>query len=237
MKPLFIYCLIAFLTTVFGSFLPFYKKAWTQRHLWQLLAFSSGVLLGIAFLHLLPEAFTLSSRMAGLALLGTFAFLFAAENVTMVHACEDFLKPPSSHVRPVGAIIALALHAGVDGMAIGVGLRQNMILGSVISFGVILHKFSDGMTLMSLLRAANYSQRREWVLSAVLALATPVGAFLSFQCAGPLAPKAIAGVLGIAAGSFLYVGAADLLPRLHESHDRYCLVFFLLGICTVGLMP
>ncbi len=237
MKVLLIFIGIAFFTTLSGSFLPFYKKDWTQRHLWQLLAYSSGVLLGIAFLHLLPEAFSLGSRTAGMALLVTFAFLFAAENVTMVHACEDFLKPPTSHVRPVGALIALALHAGVDGMAIGVGLRQNMVLGSVISLGVILHKFSDGMTLTSLLRATGYSTTREGILSLILALATPLGAFLSFHFAGPLPPKAIAGVLGVATGSFLYVGAADLLPRLHESHDRYCLVFFLLGILTVGFLP
>ncbi len=237
MKALLIFSLIAFLTTLSGSILPFYREAWTKRHLWQLLAFSSGVLLGIAFLHLLPEAFSLGSRTAGLALLMTFAFLFAAENVTMVHACEDFLKPPSSHVRPVGALVALALHAGVDGMAIGVGLQQNMILGSVISFGVVLHKFSDGMTLTSLLRAAGYSRTRESILSLLLALATPFGAFMSFKCAGPLPSHVIAGVLGVASGSFLYVGAADLLPRLHESHDRYCLLFFLLGIFSVAFMP
>src|ERR1017187_2709037 len=118
MKAILFYSVIAFLTTLTGSFLPFYKEAWAKRHLWRLLAFSSGVLLGIAFLHLLPEAFSLAGHVAGLTLLFTFAFLFAAENVTMVHACEDFLKPPDSHVRPVGALVALAIHAGVDGMAI-----------------------------------------------------------------------------------------------------------------------
>lgn len=234
MKALSVFSLIALLTTLCGSILPFYREDWSSRHLWRLLAFSSGVLLGVAFLHLLPEAFNLGSRVAGLALLGTFAALFAAENVTMVHACEDFLKPPSSPVMPISALIALSLHAAVDGMAIGVGLRQNMMLGSVISAGVILHKFSDGMTLTSLLRAAKYTRSREWILVSVLAFATPVGAFLSYYWAGPLPQKAIAGVLGVATGSFLYVGAADLLPRLHESHDRSCLYFFLFGILAVG---
>src|ERR1019366_9873029 len=99
MKAIFLFSGIAFLTTLSGSFLPFYKEAWAKRQLWRRLAFSSGVLLGIAFLHLLPEAFSLAGHTAGLTLLFTFAFLFAAENVTMVHACEDFLKPPDSHVR------------------------------------------------------------------------------------------------------------------------------------------
>jgi zinc and cadmium transporter len=237
MKNLLLYCGIAFLTTLAGSFLPLYKEAWANRHLWRLLAFSSGVLLGIAFLKILPEAFSLSSHMAGVTVLTTFAVLFAAENITMVHACEDFLNSPSSPVRPIGAVVALALHAGIDGTAIGVGLRQNALLGSVISLGVVLHKFSDGLTLTSLLRSAGYSRSRQWILSLALALATPLGAYGSFHGSGSLSNAAIAGILGVAAGSFLYVGAADLLPRVHQTHDRYCLSFFLIGIIAVGLMP
>jgi zinc transporter ZupT len=236
MKALAIYGSVAFLTTLSGSTIPLLGRSWAGKHLWRLLAFSSGILLGIAFLHLLPEAFELAGQTAGAALLITFSLLFALEEVTMVHSCEQFLEPKRSAVAPVSALLALALHAGVDGMAIGVGLRQSMALGGVISLGVILHKFSDGLTLTSLLRAAGYSRRAEWTLAVLLALATPIGAALSFYWSGPLTDRTTGIVLGVATGSFLYVGAADLLPRLHEAHDRLCLVFFLLGALTVGFM-
>jgi zinc and cadmium transporter len=237
MNALLIYISIAFVTTFSGSMVPILSQSWARKHLWRLLAFSSGVLLSIAFLHVLPEAFALAGRQAGVALLITFGTLFAAENVTMVHTCEDFLKPPSSPVVPIGALIALSLHAGMDGMAIGVGLRRDMALGGIISLGVILHKFSDGLALTSLLRAAGYSRTKEWLLACLLALATPVGALLSFRWSGPLPSVAMGAVLGVATGSFLYVGAADLLPRLHQAHDRQCLAFFLLGLVVVGVLP
>ncbi|MFA5974769.1 MAG: ZIP family metal transporter [Elusimicrobiota bacterium] len=234
MKILFFYSVIAFLTTLSGSLLPMLKEEWTKKHLWRLLAFGSGVLLGIAFLKLLPEAFSLAGNTAGLSILTTFVLLFAAENVTMVHTCEEFLEPPKSPLMPISALAALSLHAGIDGMAIGVGLRQNVLLGSVISLGVILHKFSDGLTLTSLLRAAGYSRFMECILAVALAFSTPLGAFASFLWAGPQSSTVIGIVLGVAAGSFIYIGAADLLPRLHDAHDRYCLFFFVLGIVVIG---
>lgn len=234
MNALWLYSSIAFVTTLSGSLLPIFEEAWARKHIWRLLAFGSGVLLGIAFLHLLPEAVALSGKSAGLALLITFVALFAAENVTMVHACEDFLTPPKSPLVPIGAMAALALHAGIDGMAIGVGLRQNAVLGGVISIGVILHKFADGLTLTSLLRAAGYSKTKGWILASLLALSTPIGAFLSFLGARLLSPAVIGPVLGVAAGSFIYVGAADLLPRLHAAHDRFCVFFLIIGVTVVG---
>jgi zinc and cadmium transporter len=194
MNALALYSSIAFITTLSGSAVPLFRESWAHRNIWRLLAYSSGILLGIAFLHLLPEAFELSGKLAGATLLITFVLLFALEEVTMVHACEDFLEPPKSAVVPVTALIALALHAGVDGMAIGVGLRQSIALGGVISLGVILHKFSDGLTLSSLMRAANFRKRKEIILAILLALATPLGAWLSFHWSGPLPAKAIGAV-------------------------------------------
>ncbi len=235
MKSLILFSIIAFITTFSGSALTILKEAWTQRHLWRLLAFSSGVLLGIAFLHLMPEAFGLAGQSAGVTILGTFVILFAAENVTMVHACEDFLRPKSmAPLVPVTALIALSAHAFIDGMVIGVGLHRNMVLGSIISVGVILHKFSDGLTLTSLLRAAGYSKGNEYLLGCCVALATPLGAIMSYHFTGQLPPSVVGFVLAVATGSFIYVGAADLLPRLHEAHDRLCLLFLLIGVILVG---
>jgi len=236
MKILFLFSLVAFATTFSGSLLPIIGKPWKEHHLWRLVAFSSGVLLGIAFLHLVPESFELAGRHAALALLFTFALLYAAESVTLVHACEDFLEPQHHHFHliPRSALLALTVHALIDGLVIGVGLHQNVFLGSIMSFGVILHKFSDGLTLSSLLAASQYSKDRSIRLGASLAAATPTGAFVGYFLSTQLPSNLTGIVLGMATGSFIYVGAADLLPRLHHVRDRYCIVFFLLGIAIVG---
>ncbi len=235
MKALTLYSLIALGTTLFGSVVPMLQAIWAERHKWHLLAFSSGVLLSIAILHLFPESLMLAGKSAGIAVLVTFGTLFMMENVTTMHDHGgDFLHPDHLYRVSMTALAALTLHALMDGMAMGVSLRQNLALGSAISIGVILHKFVDGLTRTSLLHTAHYYKLKEISLSLLLATATPIGAILTYIGAAHLTNLAIGIVLGISAGSFLYVAAADLLPRLHESKDRYNLVYFLIGILIVG---
>jgi zinc transporter ZupT len=235
MKALILYALIALGTTLFGSAVPLLKATWAARHKWRLLAFSSGVLLGIAILDLYPESLSLAGRSASLTILATFGVLFVLENLTATHDHGgDFLHPEYLHRVSMAALAALTMHALIDGMAMGISLRHDLILGSAISMGVILHKFVDGLTRTSLLHTANYYRVKEILFSILLAMATPLGAFLAYLGAANLSNSATGIVLAVSTGSFLYVAAADLLPRLHESHDRYTLVFFLVGLLSVG---
>ena len=234
MNALIIYSLIALGTTLFGSAVPMLKAAWAENHRWHLLAFSSGVLLGIAILHLFPETLSLIGQTGCMVILATFGVLFAMENVTSVHAGDDFLHPGSLDHASLTTLVALSIHALVDGMAMGVSLRQNLVFGSVISIGVILHKFVDGLTRTSLLHRAHYYKIKEIALSICMAMATPVGAFLTYVGAANMNNHSVGMILGISTGSFLYVAASDLLPRLHESKDRYNVLFFVAGILAVG---
>ncbi len=234
MRALIIYSWVALASTLLGSAVPMLKASWGEKHKWRLLAFSSGVLLGIAILHLFPEALAQAGSTAGPVILLTFGILFTMEHLTSMHAGEDFLHPGSLEMVPMTALIALTAHAFVDGMAMGVSLRQNLAFGSAISIGVILHKFVDGLTRTSLLHTAHYYRLKEICLTVILAMATPVGAFLTYMGSASLNTHAIGVILAISAGSFLYVAAADLLPRLHESNDRYNVIFFLAGLLVVG---
>jgi zinc transporter ZupT len=234
MKALLLYSLIALVTTLFGSAVPMLKAAWAERYRWRLLAFSSGVLLGIAILHLFPESLSLAGPSASIIILATFGVLFAMENITSVHAGEDFLHPGNLDHASLTTLVALTIHAGVDGMAMGVSLRQNLVFGSVISIGVILHKFVDGLARTSLLHQAQYYKVKEIAFSILMAMATPLGAFLTYVGVAHFDGHAVGVILSVSTGSLLYVAASDLLPRLHESKDRYNVLFFFVGMLAVG---
>jgi zinc transporter ZupT len=237
MSALIAYSVIALVATLLGSLIPLIQAKWADRQKWRLLAFSSGVLLGIAILHLFPETWEHAGKSGSITILITFGILFAAENMTSHHAGHDFLHHATGEMVPLAALLALTLHAVVDGMAMGISLRGNLAFGSAISVGVILHKFVDGLTRTSLLHAAKYYQLKEISLSVLLATATPIGAFLTYMSAAHLNPHTIGILLGVSTGSFIYVGAADLLPRLHESNDRHNLMFFLIGLIVVSAFP
>ena len=89
---------------------------------------------------------------------------------------------------------------------------------------------TDGLTLTGLLLSSHYSKTRCLQTVAVLALATPIGAIALSPFAANITPSLMGWWLGFIAGAFFYVGASDILPRIHKARDIYCLASFFGGI-------
>src|SRR5690348_7583442 len=152
----FLLSLAAVLSTIAGGSLVLGQQAWVKRHIWRFLAFGSGILLGITFLHLLPEAWNLDPRWAGGAVLTSFVLLFMVEEFTVVHPCSEIAEDCHVHSLGYGAFVALFLHSLSDGLAMAFSFVESPSLGWAVSVAVIVHKFSDGLTLSSLLHSAGH---------------------------------------------------------------------------------
>lgn len=223
--------------TLAGGAFPLLNIAWTRVWIWRLLAFGSGAFLGTAFMHIFPEALTLDPRLAGWGCLSALAFLFTLEGFTMIHSCPEYMEDCPVHLVGWSAFGALTLHGLIDGFIIAAAFRTSSMLGSTVSLALMFHKFSDGLTLSSLCLASQYSRLRSFVLSTLVALATPLGALAAFCLMLDKEPLSFAALLGFSAGAFVYVGAADTLPRIHKSRDTWCLILFLLSLFLVGIFP
>lgn len=236
MEDLALYTGGAFLVTLAGATFPLLKIAWSRTQMWRLLALGSGALLGTAFMHILPEGWGLDASMAGWGSLAAFALLFALEGFTMIHSCPEYMEECPVHMVGWSAFGALSLHGLMDGFIIAVAFRSSLLLGSTVSVAVMFHKFSDGLTLSSLFLSANYTRKKSLFLSTLVALATPLGAVLAFAFTSHAPTQVLGMLMGFSAGAFIYVGAADILPRLHKNRDPLCLVLFLLSLAIMGLL-
>jgi zinc and cadmium transporter len=230
MTAVLFFSLGAVVSTLAGGYLVLRKETWAKKHLWRFLAFGSGVLLGITVLHLLPEAWKLNPRVAGICALAAFIVFFILEEFTVVHACTEIADKCRVHSVGYGALAALTLHSFADGLAMAFSFLSSAALGTMVSTAVIAHKFSDGLTLSSLFRESGYAVTRTWVLLIILALATPAGVLFGMGSGYWITPHLLPALLGLAAGGFLYVSAADILPRLHRSRDPICWLFLLVGM-------
>ena len=96
----------------------------------------------------------------------------------------------------------------------------------------------DGFALGSLLVAREYSKKMLISLSIVLALATPVGAIVSYYLLKGLAANA--GLfLGMSSGLFIYISTAHMLPEAHHARPPAHLQIsssFIIGI-LLGFTP
>jgi zinc transporter ZupT len=200
------------------------------------LAYAAGVLISAALLDIIPAGFALSPSALSYGALTALLTLFTLENFAAHSACSEYMEDCEVHHIGAVAIAAMGMHSLLDGFNIAVGFAPGTVAGINVALGVILHKFADGVTLVSLLLHAGNTLRKALVFSLWLAAATPAGAMIAAPLLKNLPQGAEAFMLGLSGGSFLYIAMADILPRLHKTYDRLTPAIFPLGFATVWLI-
>ena len=228
------YGIIAGLATIFGMLLILYKTRWAKRNIIYLMSAAAGFLLGAAFIQIIPESIKLSEN-AILFVLGGFLLFYLIENLVMIHSCTE--KYCKKH-EIVGAIslIGLGLHSLVDGLAIGIGFEVSKVIGIVTALAVIAHEVPEGMSSMTLAYYSGMSRAKAVIYSLIVALATPFGAIMTYLFLSNLSSAAIGMLLGIAAGSFIYVSAADLIPETHKRFNIFNVLCLFFGLVASALI-
>merc|ERR1711991_1261007 len=116
------------------------------------------------------------------------------------------------------AFAAIAVHSLVDGVVIGGSFRVSATIGARVAVAIVLHKIPDGFVVASLLAASNRTRKPLWV--GALSCVTPLGAVLGYSLLTGIPPSVLGGVLGFAAGTFLFISAAGIVPELLHESDR-----------------
>ena len=149
-------------------------------------------------------------------------------------------------MRPVGAaawtglFIGLSLHTLIDGAALAAAVQadhehhiQPWLWGLGTFAAVLLHKPLDAIGITSLMAAGGWSSARRNLVNACFAAMCPVGAALMYFGVSLLADDAshiVGRALALAAGVFLCISLADLLPEIElHSHDRIRLSLLLVA--------
>ncbi|MBI4676754.1 MAG: ZIP family metal transporter [Elusimicrobia bacterium] len=225
---------LAFGMTFVGGMVP--SAVVTRVGMRRLFAVRAGILLAVAFTEILPEGLALDRALAGWTALGAFGLLYALGSLAMLDTCPEYLQECRVHYLGAAALLALSLHSFLDGFNLSVSFGAGQAAGVAVGAAVVLHKAADGFTLTSLLRQSGLSAARTWTTLAFVAAATPLGCALSSLGLADLPPRAEAALLGFAAGSFVHIGATDVLPLVHRREDRLSILFFALALAGVSLL-
>ncbi len=228
----------AFASAMVGGFLALRAV----RQVGLLIAVGAGIRIGAAYFDLVPEAVEHLGSMDAAMIFTAVGFLafYAIEKLTALHvghetATElDHGEVEHRHIGLIGGI-GMSLHSFLDGVALAAGLAVGGGLGLVIAVVVVMHRFSDGIGIVSLMVASRMPRAEmvRWV--GLVALAPVVGVIVGLLL--PVPDPVLGGMLAVFAGFFLYIGAAELLPEAHRSdRSRWVVAATIAGVIGIYLV-
>jgi len=221
------------LATVAGGLIAVVIASWLAyrvfaQYLHHMVSLSVGVLLSVALLHLLPEAFETGVADAhvlfGLMLAALIGF-FVLEKIALLrhshHHEGDGHHHHKGHDRHEagrgGALILIgsSLHNLCDGVLVAAAFVADPLLGVLTAASIIVHEVPHKLGDFVVLLNAGLGRRRAFSLILFSSLCSALGGLLGYYVLD-VAQAWVPYVLVIAASSFLYISVADLMPQMHE---------------------
>lgn len=213
------------------------KERLLKKMLLTLVALSAGVLMGSAFLHLIPEALEIS-RIASynifLYILIGFILFFLMEKLLYWHHCHVIRCP--IHTFAYMNLFGDSIHNFVDGLIIAASFVADIHLGIITALVVALHEIPQEIGDFGVLVHGGFAKIKALFLNFICALAAVFGGIFGFFLFSYVKYLAIF-LIPFAAGGFIYIAASDLIPEIRrEAELKRSLTSFLMFIVGILIM-
>lgn len=197
-----------------GSVTFVFETRFLERLLRPLVGLAAGSLMGGAFFHLLPEAMSGGGQQASLLWLAAgFTSFFAFELVLRRHHRHSLARPSRAPVTHL-ILLADALHNFLDGLAVASAFLVDIRIGLTTWMAAAAHEIPQELGDFAVLVHGGWSPRQALLLNVLSASSFLFGGLLAYAVSFSVD---VAFLLPFAAGTFLYVAAADLVPETHSA--------------------
>jgi zinc and cadmium transporter len=221
-------------------------EARTRRIAVLLVSFAVGALLGDAFVHLIPQAFKQDAatlRPSLLILSGMLLFFVVEKLLRHQHGPLYQHHHPEASAGPELAAINIlgdAIHNFLDGILIAASYLVSPALGLATTVAVLFHELPQELGDFGILIYSGYSVRQAILVNLASATTAIAGSVATLLMGAASWTGTTGALLPVAAGGFVYIAAADLIPELQ--HDRSVggllaqASLIVLGIGVMGLL-
>lgn len=226
------------------------KGRYQDRTIKLLLSFAGGFLLGIAFIHFIPEIYAKHDYNIGFYILIGFLIQLFLEYFSggIEHG---HVHPTKNGTLPWGLFISLSLHSFIEGIPLAkeLGYIAETVLDHAhnhahhhtgdddsLLLGIVLHKIPVAVALMTMLVASGFKAIKSWLIVLTFAVMAPLGllfgsyGFSSLQIDIDL-------VLAIVVGMFLHISTTIIFESSENHKFNFAkLVSLLIGVLLALLV-
>lgn len=206
-----------------------------------LVSFSAGALLGDVFIHLLPEiaeesGFTIS---ISLYILLGIVISFIMEKIIAWRHCHIPLDKNHIHRFAYMNLVGDAVHNFIDGMIIGASYLVSIPVGIASTVAILLHEIPQEIGDFGVLIHGGFSKNKALLYNFLTALTAILGTIMALALSNSLA-NLTQFLVPFAAGTFIYIAGADLIPELHKDGSLKSgiiqTIAFIMGILIMMLL-
>ncbi|APF03671.1 TPA: ZIP family metal transporter [Legionella pneumophila] len=213
-----IFAVSIFIVILIAGWYPFKKRIKDDKHIdfpiGETLA--TGVFLGAALLHMLPESNALFKEMGY-----NYPFAFIITGVVFLiflwfeHLGKELYHHHDAE-HPAFAILAwamLSVHSLMLGAALGFTQYNSMVI--MLFLAIITHKWAESLAIAIQLNKSSMSTRKSMVFFFFFSLMTPLGIYFGWYFGHGVETNSLFDPILIAAsaGTFLYLGTLHGLER------------------------
>ena len=228
------------LVSVAGVLTLFLKEKILNKILLGLVGLSAGAMMGGAFLHLLPEGVERFGNSAAntpylLTLLGFIIYFLIEKFLHWRHCHKEHCE---THTFGYMNLIGDGVHNFIDGLIIAATLLADGSLGIIAILAIILHEAPQEMSDFGVLLYAGFKKTRALLLNYLSATTVIIGGLAGYALGAT--DNFVKYLLPFAAGGFIYIAAADLLPEIKKEKKARkflpSLLMFLAGLAMMFLI-
>ena len=220
----------------------FLNRSKNEQIIKLMLAFSGGFLLSIAFIHFIPELYEYTESNIGMFILTGFLIQLVLEFFSggIEHGHIHLHKGAK---LPVALIIALSIHAFLEGIPLGnqlggveMAITHHHSDDNSLLFGILFHRIPVAIALMSLLVASNTNTIKSWVLLSFFAVTTPIGLFIGLYSDQFLLNFDFNIILAIVVGMFLHISTTIIFETSENHKFNFLKLFTIVAGCALAFL-
>lgn len=215
---------------------PFFFR-WTHLTAHRWIAFGAGTILGVTFLHMLPEGYELAGAAGIPFLLAGFLTLYLIEQFAFRHPHDE--AKGDFHELGFLSFLGFTVHDIIDGIALGSGGNVPELTPAIF-LALVLHKIPTTFAFSLLMLHGGYGRKAILKYLCILLAAIPAGVLLSGWLVNIIGEqeRTIGALINFSAGTFFYIGAYELLPEMHRHSEKGSKIglYFVIGLALMALL-
>jgi zinc and cadmium transporter len=235
----FLSILLVSSVSLVGIIFLLFSKSIFEKTQTLLVSFAVGSLLGGAILHLIPESMhSQKGEQAPILVLFSIFMFFILEKYFHVYRHHHYEEKNIKSFGPLN-LIADAMHNFLDGILIATAFSVDAHTGIIATLAVLAHEIPQEIGDFAVLIQAGYSKKRALFFNFLSAASAFLGGFFILVLPSTGEQLSVY-ILPLAAGGFIYIALADLVPELNfpQSAKKAIghVLAVLLGLIVMWLM-